>query len=109
MKTLSLVIDDVDAELCPDLLAKMQAAVRRVRTTEGGWIIAKGRSEKHGPMDWRFIYERFLQRQFPQAWIYRGGHHVTVHASPPAEPKQFGRGPQGEAGRVLFRIIEIKP
>lgn len=108
MKTLSLVIDDVDAELCPDLLAKMQAAVRRVRLTEGGYLVRGQRADDWPGKDWRHFYEKLLAKVFPHAWIYRGGHHIAVHASPPTPGKCWSE-PGGEAGRCLFRVLETKP
>lgn len=106
MKTLSLVIDDVDAELCPDLLARLQAVVRRVRLTEGGYLVRRFGPDDWPGHDWRHFYERLMAKLFPHAWIYRGGHHLAVHASPPPEPERCWGEPGGSAGRCLFRILE---
>ena len=88
---------DVDDQLAPELIQKIQRAVSGVKISEDGWIAP---NQKRGFIDWRSTYVRHCQRQFPEAWVYRGGHHVAVHASAPA--------PDGQAGRVLFRIIEVK-
>lgn len=55
--------------------------------------------------DWRDLLPRFLQRVFPHAWIYRGGHHIAIHASPP-RPSHNPKLHQPEAGACLFRVIE---
>ena len=112
MKTLSLFVDDVDETLDAGLVKKIQAAVRNVRVHETGWLMKHLESVGHAASlpDWRAYYQKFLQRQFPNAWIYRGGRHLAVHASPPAPARHSPLAPHHspEAGRCLFRIIEVQ-
>ena len=114
MKTFSLFIDDVDPELDADRLCQLQAAVRNVRINGGGYLVnrlalrAKSLQIAQPADDWRVVYARYLGHQFPHAWIYTGGRHLAVHASPPDSPSQKNDWKPGEAGRCLFRIIEVK-
>lgn len=108
MKTLSLFVTDVDPALDPFLIKKLEAMVRNVRLTEGGWFRrGKKRRDDWPAHDWRHFYLKTMAKLFPQGWIYRGGHHLAVHASAPPEPKRCRPEPGAEAGRCLFRIIEV--
>jgi hypothetical protein len=96
-----LFIEDIDESLGADLVRKIKLGTSNV-THFDGWII---RADFH--RDWRPIYKKWFQRIFPHAWIYTGGRHLAVHASPPANPNHHRNEPDGEAGRLLFRVIEI--
>ena len=114
MKTFSLFMDDVDPTLDAAIVKKIQASVRNVRINGGGYLVnrlalrAKALQLAQPTDDWRVVYARHLAHQFPHAWIYTGGRHLAVHASPPAPATKANDWKPGEAGRCLFRIIEVK-
>lgn len=62
--------------------------------------------------DWRRCACRYLRRKLPQFWIYRGGSHIAIHASPPRPINldRLGQPKPGhhEAGRCLARIVEVR-
>lgn len=113
--TLILVIDDIQPDLDPAIVRRIQAATRRVRLDTEGFFRKGGnpckpgnpRTSVKGTEDWRYSYARMMKRIFPNAWIYRGGHHLAIHASPPPN-RQARRWEDGgcEAGRCLMRICE---
>jgi hypothetical protein len=83
---------DVVDRARPVVKIKRLAMPRRVRRSDG--------SAFTGVRTWQEVAQRVLVKQFPKAWIYRGGRHVAVHASAPDRKTN-------EAGACLFRIIEI--
>lgn len=109
MKQLSLAVVDVDADLAAPLVRKLQAACRNVRLTNTGYFIRGRRRDDWPGYDWRRYYAKLLDRLFPSGWVYRGGHHLAVHASPPAQPRLCRPAPGAEAGRRLFAIVEQQP
>ena len=96
---MKLVITDLVPTLDARMAAKVQAMCRNVRVTRDGYLRRGKRRDQWPADDWRAPYRRALKHVFPNAWIYRGGHHLAVHASP---PPAFAP----EAGPCLFRICE---
>lgn len=112
MKNLSIFPTDIAETLDAKLVSRVLAVCRNVRLTPSGYLIhktANGKKADYWPAkDWRFFYKKSLQKLFPDAWIYTGGHHIAVHASPPSNPKATWGEPGGQAGSCLFRIIEVQ-
>lgn len=98
--TTSLVIVDCRSSLDAQLMARIAKAAA---------LCPLQVPDKQNPFriraDWRDLLPRFVSRMFPHAWIYRGGRHIAVHASPPRKD-EFGRVQDPEAGVCLFRIVE---
>lgn len=86
----------------PAVERKVTLAISNVRTDRDGYV-------KPGK-DWRDIFARFLRRTLPKDWwVYKGGHHIAVHASAP-RGNYISCGVQKfdpEAGECLFRIVEV--
>ena len=107
---MKLVITDLIPTLDARLAAQVQAMCRNVRITQAGFLRRGPRRQADqwpGP-DWRHYYQRTLKRLFPNGWIYRGGHHLAVHASPPPDRRRSWQEPPGVAGQCLFRICEAQ-
>lgn len=92
-KPLSLAVVDLHDGLGPELVNafKRCAASPRQRVRKDNPLLWR--------YDWRAFAVRYLRRVLPNAWIYRGGRHLAIHASPP-------RHREAEAGACLARIIE---
>lgn len=106
---MTLSVTDIDTALDARLVRKVEAACRNVKLSPNGYFVRHIRQGEWPAPDWRGYYAKLAQKFFPNAWVYRGGRHIAVHASPPAEPRRISRhqvAPGGEAGRCLFRIIE---
>lgn len=106
MRTVKLEVMDLDEGLC----AQKQGVLRGICAKPRREMrVVEGRA-KH---DWRDAVRVYLRRQFPGAWVYRGGHHVSLHASPPV-PQPMVRTSfksahfPSEAGRCLGRICEAR-
>ena len=97
---------DIDPVLDARLIGKIQAACRNVKLSRSGYFVRGKRRDNWPANDWRSYYEKLMRKLFPNGWVYRGGHHVAVHASPPAQPKRSWSEPDGRAGRLLFIIKE---
>jgi hypothetical protein len=103
-----LAVVDLNLDLDANLVFKITRGIAGVKLDAEGWILRKNRSRRMVELDnWRPVYTRWLQRLFPQGWVYAGGRHLSVHASPP--PHERGGRADNEAGRLLFAIIEAKP
>lgn len=99
-KTPFLRLVDVQEPMDDTLRRKLQAVADNPRERVRGLLLV---------WDWRDVAVRHLRRRFPQFWIYRGGRHIAIHASPPPEPywtERGGRVERAEAGACLARIIE---
>lgn len=100
MKTI-LAVTDLDPALNADMVAVFETVARSPRERTRGLRVLH---------DWRDVAVRYLRRKFPHFWIYRGGRHIAVHASPPEPVRhrlKIGESPWREAGRCLARIIEV--
>lgn len=107
-KTITLFADDICPELDADLLCKIQAAVRNVKVDSSSGLRPLTNGSRTLPRDWRRVYEHWAMRLFPHGWVYCGGRHIAVHASPPPDrSKSWTLTGDGAAGRCLFRIIEV--
>lgn len=106
---LTLILESVDPTLDPALVRKIAAGIRNVRLTPTGYLIrGQGQRDDWPDYDWRWIYRRWFNRLFPQGWVYGGGHHLAIHASPPPPPELRQPGQDAGAGRCLFRILEAR-
>jgi hypothetical protein len=97
----ALVVTDLDPALGPPLanLFRRCAANPRQHLKLLGHLYITS--------DWRTFAIRYLRRYLPRhCWIYRGGRHLAIHASPPQGGKTWMQG--GEAGKCLARICEAK-
>ena len=104
---MKLTMADVDPVLSAALVRQVQAACRNVRLTRSGYLRRGQQRRDDWPAhDWRHYYAQFLRKLFPHAWVYQGGHHLAVHAYPPAAPRLCRPAPGAQAGRRLFAIVE---
>lgn len=98
-KPIPLVLVDLTPNLSPEIVARLQKSVCKTRYER----------PRKGRMLLRWIWQqpmiRYLQRIFPEAWFYRGGNHLAVHASPPPPTLTQPARLSGEAGQCLFRIV----
>lgn len=107
MKT-KLQIVDYDGRLDARMMARIERAVAKVP-------LAVADHKRPGCLraDWRDMLRKFVPQVFKQAWVYRGGSHLAIHASAPekVKPARWSVDAQpsdwSEAGRCLFRIIEV--
>ena len=104
-----LGISDLPYSLDTAKMARIERAVRLCPLT-----VADRTRPGFTRADWRDLMRKVVIRLFPHAYIYAGGSHIAVHATPPfvSSINRYGR-PQhpdldGQAGICLFRIIEIK-
>ena len=108
--TLKLVIEDLDPDLGAPLVALFQRVAGSPR--QKPFVFTRDAKPRFGARprfgyDWRDVACRYLRRYLPkngQCWIYRGGRHIAIHASPPHGGRQWMQG--GEAGKCLARICE---
>lgn len=93
-----LAVVDLDPHLNSEICAAFEKVAASARERVVGVMLV---------YDWRDVAVRYLRRRFPQFWIYRGGRHIAIHASPPPEARggRTGRDDH-EAGRCLARITE---
>jgi hypothetical protein len=105
----ALVVTDLDPTLGPPLANLFHRCATNPREKIGEVFIPR-LARKVGPLfiyDWRKFAFRYLRRYLPRhCWIYRGGRHLAIHASPPRGGKTWMQG--GEAGKCLARICEAK-
>jgi hypothetical protein len=108
---LILLITDVVETLDSATVRRLELSVAHVRISESGELLKPKSEAPFG--DWRCAYQKWALRLFPNAWVYRGGHHIAVHASPPKDRSKCWQLAQpgdhhGQAGHCLFRIVEVK-
>jgi hypothetical protein len=99
---MKLALVDLEPTLGPELVAAFETVAASPRERVQGLRI------RH---DWRDVGVRFLQKKFPKLWIYRGGRHLAIHASPPPVERhnlKLGERQDLSAGRCLARIIEVR-
>lgn len=105
----ALKVCDLDPELGKPLVDLFSRVASSPRQKIGKQFIAQ-LNKKVGPLmiwDWRRVAFRYLRRYLPKhCWIYCGGRHLSIHASPPAGGRTWMEG--GEAGKCLARICEAK-
>ncbi len=99
---MKLAVVDLEPTLNRDIVTVLDSVAASPRER------VKGLRLRH---DWRAVACRYLSRKFPGFWIYRGGRHIAVHASPPKPERhdlKIGEQQDNEAGRCLARIIEVR-
>ena len=93
-----LIVLDADPDIGPELLATFAKVAANPRHR----LVQRNHVRGICLWDWRRFAFRYLRRVLPKhVWIYVGGRHVAIHASPPREDDR-------QAGKCLARIGEEK-